>query len=154
MPKAIGVPTTLAAVALLPGADPDPCVALLQQRSDGEMVDNFGPLAALETSADKAAEIDRELLACCREAKAAIQEAATVMNGIEALDDDDATVMPALEAATPLFVAYADAILRAGQLRARTAEGLRAKAALLLLHLTTEDDPVALAASLARDVVG
>ncbi len=124
------------------------------QRDLAEMVDTFALLVTMEAGADKAAEADRELLACCREAEAANQEAATVMNGIEAMDDDDATVMPALEAATPLFVAYSDAILRAGQLRARTPEGLRAKAVLLLLHLTTGDDPVALAASLARDVAG
>ncbi len=117
------------------------------------MVDAFALLVTLEAGVDKATEADQELLACCREAKAANHEAAAVMNGIEALDDD-ATVMPALEAATPLFVAYSDAILRAGYLPARTPEGLRAKAALLLLHLTTEDDPVALAASLARDVAG
>lgn len=124
------------------------------RRDLAEMVDAFALLITLEAGADKAAEVDRELLACCREAEAANQEAAAVMNGVEALDDDDVTTMLALEAATPLFVAYSDAILRAGQLRARTPEGLRAKAALLLLHLTTEDDPVALAASLARDVAG
>lgn len=116
------------------------------------MVETFAHLVTLEAGADKAREADYELLACCREAEAVNQEAGAVMNSIEALDDSDDAVMPALEAATSLFGAYSDAILRAGQLRARTPEGLRAKAALLLLHLTTEDDPVALAASLARDV--
>ena len=47
-----------------------------------------------------------------------------------------------------------DAIERAAQLPARSPEGLRAKAALLLLHIRTEQDHTALAASLARDVTG
>lgn len=76
------------------------------------------------------------------------------MNGIDAMDDDGPAVMEALEAAHPLFTSYSDAVLRAGQLAARTPKGLRAKATLLLLHLTTEADPLMLAASLARDVAG
>lgn len=117
-------------------------------------VSSFALLLAHEAGASKAAEVDRELLACCREAEASNQEAAAVMNGIDAMDDDDPAVMAALEAAHPLFVSYSDAVLRAGQVAARSPEGLRAKAALLLLHLTTEADPVMLAASLARDVAG
>lgn len=140
-------------VTLSPATRPMAFVSAAR-RDLAEMVDAFALLVTMEAGADKAAEADRELLACCREAEVANREAAAVMNGIEALEDDDATVMPALEAATPLFVSYSDAILRAGQLRARTPEGLHAKAVLLLLHLTTEDDPVALAASLARDVAG
>ncbi|MGI4945586.1 MAG: hypothetical protein ACRYHQ_34325 [Janthinobacterium lividum] len=140
-------------VAMLPVIRPVSYVSAASRDLAG-MVDAFAHLVTLEAGADKATEADYELLACCREAEAANREAAAVMNSIEALDDDDAAVMPALEAATPLFVAYSDAVLRAGQLRARTPEGLRAKAALLLLHLTTDDDPVALAASLARDVAG
>ena len=115
---------------------------------------SFALLLASEAGVAKAAEADRELLACCQEAEISNREAAAVMNGIDAMDDDDPAVMGALEAAHPLFVSYSDAVLRAGQLATRTPEGLRAKATLLLLHLTTEADPVMLAASLARDVVG
>jgi hypothetical protein len=124
------------------------------KRDFAQPVGSFALLLTCEAGASKAAEADHELLACCREAEASNQEAAAVMNDIDRMDDDNPAVMPALKAAHPLFVSYSDAILRAGQLRARTPEGLRAKAALLLLHLTTEDDPVALAASLARDVAG
>lgn len=112
------------------------------------------PRSLRSSTATKPPPGDAELLACCRKAEAANQEAAAVIDGVEALEDDDVTTMQALEAATPLFVAYSDAVLRAGQLPATTLEGLRAKATLLLLHLTTDEDPVLLAASLARDVVG
>lgn len=123
-------------------------------REAARPIGSFALLLTREAGASKAGEADFELLACCREAKAVNQEAVALMNKIEALDDDDPAVMLSLEEASPLFIAYSDAILSAGQLPARTPEGLRAKAALLLLHLTTEDDPVALAASLARDVAG
>jgi len=42
----------------------------------------------------------------------------------------------------------------AAQLPARSPDGLRGKAMLLLLHIGTGQDHTALAASLARDVAG
>ena len=62
--------------------------------------------------------------------------------------------MPALEAAGPLFDAYAAAVERAAQIPARSPEGLREKASLLLLHIGTGQDHTTLAASLARDIAG
>ena len=111
-------------------------------------------LVPTEASADKVAELDGALLACCAEARRIDHRAGLAMAVIEAMDEDDADLVPTLEAAHPLFFAYEDTVSRAAQLRARTPEGLRAKAALLLLHLGAEQDPAELAASLARDVAG
>ncbi len=122
--------------------------------------DLFGDFASMlllvpvEAGARKAAELDRELLACCAEAEASDRAATVCMDVVDAMHPDDPDITSALLAAHPVFVAYSDAIERAAQLPARSPEGLRAKAALLLLHIRTEQDHTALAASLARDVAG
>ncbi len=122
--------------------------------------DLFGGFASMlllvptEAGIGKAGELDRELLACCAEAEASERSASITMDVVETMDADDPDMTSALLAAHPVFVAYSDAIERAAQIPARSPEGLRAKAALLLLHIHTEQDHTALAASLARDVAG
>jgi len=122
--------------------------------------DLFGGFASMlllvptEAGIAKAEELDRELLACCAEAEASERAATVTMDVVEAMDANDPDMTSALLAAYPVFVAYSDAIERAAQLPARSPEGLRAKASLLLLHIRTEQDHTALAASLARDVTG
>jgi len=111
-------------------------------------------LEAVEAGSDKARELDGELLDCCAEARRADRTADTLMDCLDIMAADDAAFLPALEAAQPLFGAYLDAVDRAAQLPARTPEGLREKATLLLLHIGTGQDHTMLAASLARDVAG
>lgn len=111
-------------------------------------------LEAVEAGDDKAWELDGELLACCATAARADRSADAFMDRLDALAEDDPRFLPALEAAQPLLDAYAAAVDRAAQIPARTPEGLREKASLLLLHLGTGQDHEALAASLARDITG
>jgi hypothetical protein len=111
-------------------------------------------LVAAAAGADKAQELDRELLACVTEAEAADREAEVLMNRLEAMDDADPDLGPALDAARPLLASYNDAVARAAQLPARSPEGLRATAVLLLRHAAAECDVMDLALSLARDVAG
>ncbi|MBV9749389.1 MAG: hypothetical protein JO157_11290 [Acetobacteraceae bacterium] len=111
-------------------------------------------LEAVEAGSDKARELDGELFGCCAEAACADRSADAFMDRLDALAEDDPRFMPALEAAMPLFDAYAAAVDRAAQIPARTPEGLREKASLLLLHLGTGQDHTTLAASLARDITG
>ncbi len=118
--------------------------------------DLFGGFASMlllvpaEAGALKAGELDRELLSCCAEAEASERAATVTMDVVETMGADD----PDMTSAYLVFVAYSDAIERAAQLPARSPEGLRAKASLLLLHIRTEQDHTALASSLARDVSG
>ena len=122
--------------------------------------DLFGGFASMlllvptEAGIGKVGELDRELLACCAQAEASERAATVTMDVVETMDADDPDMTSALLAAHPVFVAYLDAIERAAQLPARSPEGLRAKASFLLLHIRTEQDHTALAASLARDVAG
>ena len=111
-------------------------------------------LIPAEAGAGKANEIDAELLDCCDAARAADRQAALAVDGLDALALDDPIGMAVLHSARPLVDAYFDAIDRATVLPARTPEGLRAKASLLLLHSQADDDVAALAVSLARDVAG
>ena len=111
-------------------------------------------LIPAEAGAGKANELDAELLDCCDAARAADRQAALAVDGFDMLDLDEPAGLIALHSARPLVDAYFDAIDRATVLPARTPEGLRAKATLLLLHSQADDDVAALAVSLARDVAG
>jgi hypothetical protein len=111
-------------------------------------------LEAVEAGSDKAWEVDGELLACCADARRADKAAETVMDRLDTLPGDGPTVLDVLERVQPLLGAYLRAVERVAQLPARSPEGLREKAALLLLHIGSGDDHATLAASLARDVAG
>jgi hypothetical protein len=111
-------------------------------------------LAPVEAAASKAAELDCELLDCCATARRADQAADAVMDRLDDAMLDDPGVLDALDRMRPTLDAYFEAVERAAELPARTPEGLRAKAALLQLHLRSGEDCTMLAASLARDVTG
>jgi len=111
-------------------------------------------LAPVEAGASKAAELDAELLACCATACRADQAADAVMDRLDDATLDDPDVLDVLGRMRPTLDAYFEAVNRAAEIPARTPEGLRAKAALLLLHLRSGEDATMLAASLARDVAG
>ena len=111
-------------------------------------------LALTEAEASKAAELDGELLACCADAAEADREASRIMDLVDGMSDDDPALLTGLWLARPLVAEYDAAADRARELLARTPEGLRAKARLLLLHLAAEQGCEALAGSLARDVAG
>ncbi len=98
--------------------------------------------------------MDRELLDCCAAAHRADQAADTVMDRLDSMAADDPAVLDVLARMQPQIGAYLDAVERAAELPAHTPEGLRAKAALLLLHIRSGEDHTMLAASLARDVTG
>ena len=108
-------------------------------------------LAPVEAGASKAVELDTELLACCATARRA---ADAVMDRLDDATLDDPDVLDVLARMRPQLDAYFDAVGRAAELPARTPEGLRAKAALLLLHIHSGEDHTALAASLACDMAG
>jgi hypothetical protein len=147
-----------AAMALNPVPAPDPHrpppVSAATRRELASHMAAVLFLEAVEAGSDKARELDGELLTCCAEAHEADQAADTAMDRLGALPADDPAVLDALARMQPLFGTYLDAVERAVRLPARTPEGLRAKASLLLLHLRSGDDPAVLAASLARDVAG
>jgi len=111
-------------------------------------------LALVEVGAGKARMLDGALLACCAQAERADRAADAVMDRLDIMATDDPAFSAALAAVQPLFGAYRDAVERAAQLPARSPDGLRRKATLLLLHIGTGQDHTALAASLARDVAG
>ena len=109
-------------------------------------------LAPVEAGASKAAELDAELLACCATAHRADQAADAVMDRLDDVTLDDSDMLDVLGRMQSQLDAYFAAVERAAELPARTPEGLRAKAALLLLHLRSDEDCAVLAASLACDV--
>ena len=109
-------------------------------------------LEAAEAGADKAAELDDELRDCCAAAHGADLASETFMDRIGDMTLDDPATLDALARMRPAVDAYFAAVERATEIPARTPEGLRAKAALLLLHLRSGEDCTALAGSLACDV--
>ncbi len=111
-------------------------------------------LAPVEAGAGKAAELDAELLTCCATARRTDQVADAVMDRLDGMMLDDPDVLDVLGRMRPQLDAYFAAVERAAELPARTPEGVRAKAGLLLLHIRSGEDHTALAASLACDVTG
>ncbi len=111
-------------------------------------------LEAVEAGASKAAELDGELLDCCAAAHGADRVSGIFMDRMSDMTLDDPVVLDSLARMRPAVHTYFDAVDRAAELPARTPEGLRAKAALLLLHIRSGEDHTMLAGSLARDVAG
>lgn len=129
--------------------------------SDATRRDLFGTFASMlllvptEAGAGKAVELDGELIGCCREAQAINARADAISDVLDNLPSDDPRWDAALVEARILSGNYDAAVERAVVLPARTPEGLRAKAGLVLSHLHADDlCRTDIALSLARDVAG
>lgn len=111
-------------------------------------------LLPIEAGASKAAELDGELLACCCEAQAIDVRSNAICDEVEDLPSSDPRWEMAYTEAAILMKNYRVAVARAVVLPARTPEGLRAKAGLVLSHMQNDDTSTDIALSLARDVTG
>ena len=102
--------------------------------------------------ADKAREIDAELLACCADADEIDRQASQALNGIEQGDDEGWNA--AIGAGLALVADWHRLVRRAAKLPARTPEGLLAKAGLVNSYLRENEDAAGIGLSLARDILG
>lgn len=113
-------------------------------------------LLPVEAGAAKAVELDGELLAICAEAVATDARAEAIMDAIDRddLSPTDPRWSPTMDDAQLMLADYHDAITRAARLPARTPEGLRAKARLVVSYFSGDGGNADLALSLARDLIG